>query len=88
MIIGLRDLPLVKLVQKYQLMALMYKRRCKAVEEMGDSIVVPRIEKLVNKYKKQYKDYTTKWSTYWMHVAIDKVGVTWIVDYNTTSTYL
>ena len=82
MIIGLRDLPLVRLVQKYQLMvmSLLYKRRCKATEEIGDSFVVPRVENLIKKYKKQYKDYTTNGSTDWMHVAIDKVGVTWTVD--------
>lgn len=82
MIISLRDLPLVKLVQKYQLMvmSLLYKRRSNAEESLVEPVVVPRVENLIKKYKKSYKDYTTQGSTNWVHVAINRVGVTWTVD--------
>ena len=82
MILDLRDMPLVRLFQKFQymVMSLMYRRRMKARDEMEGKLVVPRVEKTIEKLKKQYKYYTTEGTIDWMHVAIDRNGTSWTVD--------
>ena len=82
MILDLRDMPLVRLLEKFQymVMSLMYRRRVKARDEMGEKQVVPRVEETIDKLKKQYKYYIIEGTTDWMHVAINKHGVSWTVD--------
>lgn len=43
-------------------------------------VVIPKVEKTVEKLKKQYKYYTIEGTTDWMHVTINKHGVIWTVD--------
>lgn len=60
MLLDLRDLPLVKLVDKYTILMrfLLYKRRCSSLEMDGNSLV-PRVEENIANMKKEYNMFTT-----------------------------
>ena len=81
MILSLRDMPLTRLIEKFQVlvMTLLYHRRING-DEMDPNGIVPTVEAAIAKVKKNYNNYSTAGSSDYLHVAMNKHGKTWTVD--------
>ena len=83
MILGLRELPLCRVVEKYHLMVmtLLYERRVMS-KDWDPQAHVPRVQKHLEKMKEEYKNYISQGSTDFTHIAINTNGQRWTVDIN------
>lgn len=73
MILSLRDMPLIKLVEQFQIlvMSLLYKKNNSLVGVDPDALE-PRVALTLEKLKKHYNKVSTQGRTYHLHVAINK----------------